>query len=82
MAGIAQASPVDADFWDCHRIAAEDLRQCLDQQPGNDNAACWERGRRAQQACYARLREEHAPDRKRRAAEEAARRKAAGEPKR
>lgn len=74
---IAQASPVAEDYRQCHRVAVEDLRQCLDRQPGSDNAACWDRGRQAQQACYAALRADHAPDRKRRAAEEAARRESA-----
>ena len=55
----AHASPTDNEYQACHRLAAKLLQHCLDEAPGRAQPQCFARARRANEACYADVRERH-----------------------
>lgn len=55
----AQASPTSNEYEACHRRAAATLQSCLDTAPGRPPDRCWADARRANDLCYAQVRESH-----------------------
>lgn len=73
---LAAASPTANEFTPCHQAASASLFQCLEENPGYTNDACWDTARRRQTACYASVQERHRPDKARIEAKEKAMKKA------